>query len=38
MYIASPIGLIPFPIGVSVATPALAVTRLCHDNMGYVRN
>ena len=33
---ASPIGLIPFPVGVSLGNPALAVTRLCHDNMGYV--
>ena len=37
MFITSPIGLIPFPVGVSVASPALRSDRLCHDNVGYVK-
>ena len=36
--ITSPIGLIQFPVGVSVASPALSSDRLCHDNVGYVKN
>ena len=36
--IASQNELIPFPVGVSLGNHTLAVTRLCHDNMGYVRN
>ena len=37
MCITIPIGLIPFPVGVSVASPALSSDRLCHDNVGYIK-
>ena len=37
-HIASPIGLISFPVRVSLGNPALAMTRLCYDNMSFERN
>ena len=37
MCITYPIGLIPFPVAVSFASPALSSDCLCHDNVRYVK-